>query len=271
MSEVNILVFSKDRAMQLDLLLRSFKHFVPYADDYRIDVLYRCSSESFHKGYQILASRVDHDVHFTEERKFRLDVVSLVNPRKPSTVFFVDDTVFKNPFDFFDEQHALFATDPSILCRSLRLHPGLTYCYTRNKPMRAPTFASDGSFFWRGEDGDFGYPMSLDGHIFRTRDILPYLLQLEYRDPNTLEDEMSKTPLSAPKMVCYGEAVILNIPINRVQSTIANRHGNIPAEYLNDLYLSGKRLALEPLKGIKNISCHQEVEIGFVETCEQAC
>ena len=50
----NIVVFSKDRACQLDLFLRSFYEYVKDADKYLITVLYKTTNRYFEAGYTML-------------------------------------------------------------------------------------------------------------------------------------------------------------------------------------------------------------------------
>lgn len=250
--------------MQLDLLLRSFKHFVQDADSYHIDVLYTYSSEFFELGYNKLMNRNFINVGYIKENDFKADLLNLINEEKPATVFFVDDDVFKNPIDFYDDQMTLLWEDGNILCRSLRLHRNLKYCYPARVPMIPPKFLPNNVFFWRGLAGDYGYPASLDGHIFITREILPFLKEFSYANPNTLESAMMGMRMDKPKMVCYDESIIMNIPLNKVQTVNNNIHGNMPTEHLNKLYLAGKVINLIPIMGFRNSSCHQEIDITFV-------
>ena len=55
------------------------------------------------------------------------------------------------------------------------------------------------TWHWMGMEGDWGYPMSLDGHIFRTAEIAPLLEHLDYRNPNVLEAALARRPLTLPK------------------------------------------------------------------------
>jgi hypothetical protein len=256
----NIIVFSKDRAMQLDLFIRSFNHCVSYAKGYKIDVLYTYSNSKFGDGYNRLIRNCPENIKFTKETDFKKNLLSLV-AQDGFTVFFVDDNIFKNPVDFYDGQMDIFINNKSILCRSLRLSRHLTYCYPAKVPMTPPKFDMNGIFRWRYLAGDYGYPFSVDGHIFRTNDILPLIIDLEYSNPNTLEGAMQKYPTNRDYMICYNQSIIINNPINRVQTVNDNIHGNISAEYLNNCYRNGKRIKLEPFLGIDNTSCHTVMEI----------
>lgn len=262
---INIVVFSKDRPLQLDLFLRSFSTFVSEAQNYQINVLYTYSSDSFKKGYDILIEYTYSNVNFVKEVDFKQDTIRLINEDNPYTVFFVDDIIFKEPFKFFDDKMNMFISNKSIACVSLRLHPHLTYCYAEGREMKQPVFDKNNIFNWTTEKGDYGYPMSQDGHIFRTEQIRQFHIDLEYNAPNTLEGRLhTQRKKMPPLMICYDKSKIVNNPINRVQFASINRCGNISAESLNDTFLAGKIIDLTPFIGMDNIAVHTEMIPTFI-------
>jgi len=262
---INIIVFSKDRPMQLELFIRSFNKYVKNFNNYIINVLYTYSNTNFKKGYDKLFDMGYTNIVFVKENKFKLDLINLIDSRLTEFIlFFVDDNVFKNDFDFYDNQMNLFKNDNEILCRSLRLHPNLTYCYPmRLKITKYPVFLEDNIFYWRGEQGDYGYPMSVDGHMFRTKEILPLVKELNYKNPNSFEGLMATHSLNLSKMICYNKSIIVNNPCNIVQINNLNVYGNITANELNDKFLEGYIINLNNFDGIENISCHQEIKMRF--------
>ena len=263
---LNIIIFSKNRACQLELLLRSMKKFFKEFSDYKIDIIYKSDDDSFEQGYEKLKEiHKDENLIWKKDIGFQNCVIDVFDKTKKYAVFFVDDIVFKEPFSITDERFKYFDTHGDVLALSLRLHPRLTYCYPANVKMKPPVFDDNGCFLWRGQTGDYGYPMSLDGHIFRSRDIYYYLLNIRYDGPNRLESMMSITPLFHPKLICYDKSVIMNNPLNKVQNFNENVHGTITAEYLNEQFLSGKRIDPTPFEGLENISCHQEMPISLIE------
>ena len=262
---INITVFSKDRAMQLELFIRSFNHFVVNNNLYVINVLYTHSDDRFKSGYDYLMNKGYPNVVFHKETDFKKNLLELVNPVNEHTIFFVDDIVFKNPFDFYDKQMEIFDWDASIICRSLRLHTDLNYCYPQQKAMKQPPFLNNNIFVWRGLKGDYGYPLSVDGNIYRTKDILPFAQELNYTNPNTFEGEMAtRTHGLPPKMICYERSIVLSNPLNRVQTVNQNTCGTITAEFLNNKFLGGFIIDLKDFEGLHNRSCHQEVPVNFI-------
>jgi hypothetical protein len=263
---INIVVFSKDRAMQLELFLRSFNNYVKDANRYGVQVLYTTSNDEFQKGYNKFFGQLTTKLWIRKEQNFKKDLLNLINQNNPYTIFFVDDDFFKNSFDFFDAQMDIFDWDQRIACRSLRLDRDMRYCYTTQKPMLEPIFYANNVFNWKLSQEDFGYPMSLDGHIFRTAEILPMLQELDYQNPNTLEGQMvHRRNELGELMICYNNSIIMNNPINKVQTVNNNLHGNIGAKELNDLFLEGNIIDMAGFGGIKNMSAHQELPLTFIK------
>jgi len=263
---INIIVFSKDRALQLELFLRSFNRFVKDANKCDVKVLYTYSTDKFKEGYDIVIANKTDNVTFLKETNFKPDTIYLIDRHNPYTVFFVDDIIFKEPFEFFDEKMNLFISNPSIACLSLRLNKQLNYCYAESRNMNKPIFGKDNIYNWTKETGDYGYPMSQDGHIFRTNQIYQLHVDLEYHAPNTLEGRLhthrKKLP---PLIICYDKSKIINNPINRVQFASINRCGNISADYLNDKFLEGYRIDIEPFEGLDNTAVHTEITPTFIK------
>ena len=151
-----------------------------------------------------------------------------------------------------------------ILTLSLRLHPYLTYCYPAKIRMNSPNFDSNLIFKWLGQSGDYGYPMSLDGHFFRTKEFTSLTKVLNFNNPNSYEGILAGYPLNRLKMICFEDSIIINNPINKVQNFNNNIHGTITAEYINEEFLNDKIISFEELKGFKNYSCHQEIDIKLI-------
>lgn len=264
---LNIIVFSKNRGMQLELFLRSMKFYFKEFSQHKINILYNYTNEEFKKGYEKLFKiHNDENINYIKETQtFKSHILNLLDIKNPYTVFFVDDVVFKNSFTLNSKEFKLFTLKDEILALSLRLHPNLTYCYPANIKMVPPHFENNLSFKWYGLKGDYGYPMSLDGHFFRTNDIVSIAKILNFNNPNSFESMLSAFPLNRLKMICYEESIIINNPINKVQNYNNNIHGDIPAEFLNEKFLEGYIIDLDDFDGLKNISCHQEVEINLIK------
>jgi len=258
---INIIIFSKDRACQLELFIRSMSEYFEEFNSLKINILYTFTNNFFKQGYDKLISKYSN-LNWVKENNFKNNLVSFIDINNKYTIFFVDDIVWKNKFSLNDNEFKDFEKNNNILTLSLRLHPNLTYCYSANIPMKQ---LNTTVWNWRGMQPDFGYPMSLDGHFFRTNEIIGLVKGLPYKNPNQFEAVLAAYPINKPLMSCYEKSIIFNNPANKVQTNNPNKHGNISAEYLNQEFLNGNIIDLEQYRGIDNESCHKEVPIKFIK------
>ena len=255
---MNCIVFSRDRSSQLDLLIRSIKK---YFQNWRLSnfiFLYKYTNPEFMAGYNLLKQEHPEFVYINES-SFYNDVIYILDScESDKLMFLVDDIIFKEPFNPDDVD----LSDSEVICHSLRLCPRIDYCYSLNIPMRIPKM--DGlKWRWREQGyNDWGYPMSLDGHVFRTNDIVRWIKLLKFNSPNEQESRMDEWARSdfnlPPKMSCFEESKIVNIVSNRVNVDHPNRQPDKPTDVaeLNRLFLAGKRIKLPDIKN--NMSVHIE-------------
>ena len=262
---MNIIVFSKNRACQLDCLLSSMEYFFVGLKDCNKSIIWKATTNVFLDGYKNCIQN-HPSWNYKKESNFKGQVVSSISPNRKTTVFFVDDLIFLAPFCRSDKEYKAFVLNSKQVCLSLRLHPKLNYCYALSCNMKAPAFiGSELIWNWNLGDCDFGYPMSLDGHIFKTIDIGKYLHTMEYNNPNQLEGELCKEKVVNKYLVgCYREPRVINIPMNRVTNECNNRAEGGSAEKMNDDYLSGKRIDWKNLSGYVGSSVHESVQIQYI-------
>lgn len=260
---MNVLIFSKDRAAQLDLLLRSiYRHFINW-ESFSPKILYTFSNEFFHEGYKKLIKEHDN-FEFILESNFKADLIRILNKDFPYTMFGVDDDVFLNSFSFYDAYMSYFMSHKDIFCLSLRMHPDISYCYTQRAPSPGPKLSEWLTWEWRDLPGDWGYPLSVDFTIFRTNRIYQKILDFSYQNPNTFEGIFAaKFEVLESKMICYPKPRMVNIPVNKVQTANGNHCGNISAESLNEKYLEGKRIDMDKIEFNEMNAPHVEAKFHF--------
>jgi len=78
--EIMGMIFSRDRAMQLDGLLQSFFLHCKDANQAQLSVLYKATDERHVHQYQILSSEYAGLVNFVEQSNFRRDLLSILTP-----------------------------------------------------------------------------------------------------------------------------------------------------------------------------------------------
>jgi hypothetical protein len=258
---VNCVVFSKDRAMQLDACLRSIMRYAPY--DGPILVIYKASSEQFAQAYRSLDS-TDGVRLVPESESFHRDAVQAIDPGHNYTVFHTDDDVF------FRAPPAAPLLPDGCAAFSLRLGENTTYCYSLNRTQAVPPTVGEGLFIawdWTRAQGDFAYPLSLDGHILATPLLLKILARMRFSNPNELERELNfRRHLAPPLMLAFRKSCLVSLPANVVSETHRNRSGEHPEnspEALNARFLAGERIDLDAMDFSDVQAAHQEVPLIF--------
>jgi hypothetical protein len=272
---ISAIVFSKDRPMQLDALLSSLE----VNRGFDAMVLYAASTPEFWRGYKAciryhLGLRCPA---WMKEFSFREDVEGLVRSAGEYVCFFTDDDILYRPLPPILYRPG----DPlpmlgNLLTFSLRLGANTTRCYPHDAEQRLPDVLNDDEDWrewdWRASEGDFGYPSSLDGHVFH-RDIFKAMLMgserwNQWHNPNTLEDALcwgARDMLG--NMGCFPHSVLVNVPANRTTETHdTNRVMDAPAyttEALNEMFLDGWRIDWQAMKYTGVNAAHCELTYVF--------
>lgn len=245
---IHLVIFSRDRAFQLDGLLSSLAVNCDIFSE--ITVIYK--STSFDYGMAYFQLRDEYlDVKFIKETDFKRNVIKAMGGEY--VCFMVDDMIAFQPIS--ECREPIPSSDE--VCFSLRLKCG--------------TDEINGSYRykWREEKTYKGYPFSVDGHIFKTSYMLQMVTDTEYNSPNKLEIALNRYKNEAPPFIaCCREATVVSIPINRVSDTASASFGEkypYTVKELNEKFLSGYRMDWE-MMDFRNIKLpHQEVDIIFKE------
>jgi hypothetical protein len=265
-----IVVFSKDRPMQLHALLTSF--LVMSKSKPTIRVLYRASTPEYEAGYSTCFTLVPAGKQISvfsqsADNSFRNDLLEIFKTLNASRiVLLVDDIVFVRKFNLCD----LDDFDLRKVVPSLRLGRSIRKSYTTGAALRLPdTLEGRGRWLtwnWKGNDLDWSYPLSVDGHVFLRSDLAAMLPRLSFHSPNTLEAELQrfKSLYESRQGLCYELPRLVNLPLNRVQDDFDNRHGSISAPFLLKKWTEGYRIDVESLAALETDSAHVEAQIRFV-------
>ena len=138
---INIVVFSKDRAMQLELFIRSFNKYVKNSGRYTINILYTYSNNVFKEGYDKLIKYGINNVNFVKENNFKPDLIKLINKTAKYTIFFVDDKVsfFKTIIKYGilividDEEHVTDFAIETLDAYAFLFNNGIKYMEYENR------------------------------------------------------------------------------------------------------------------------------------------
>lgn len=292
-------VFSKNRAMQLDSLLNSFKLncdmlFNP------IYILWKSTNGCFASGYDKLinkylknkfTSKLEQRYWFVEEQK---DMKSELNTALDFCssygnlcTIFTDDCIFYRKFSDVNNTtktiHQVFIDLPRLLTFSWRLGKN---CYVQDyrnntsHPVIEPDQVIDNILVWNSRKYyhhlNPGYLFGQDGQTFLIKD-LQYILDkfdtlTSMRDFEGCLSEISRQKL--PKIgqtyiAAFDNSYVVNAPLNSVQDeTLPTLVQEITPEHLNSKYLAGESIDLAGMDFTNIVGCHQNIPYKFTNKAD---
>ncbi len=273
---LSAIVFSRDRAAQLDQLLSSMYRYGRDSAAYAINVLYKATDVQFERGYERVAS-FHPEVRFAKETDAPLNrqLTALIdaNPRE-FFAFFVDDDVLLRDFSTDDREFQRLRTEPDLLALSLRLHRGVVWCQPmdwitrppfmrRGRTWRVPPRASATyvrrawAHYSKCPRGDWEVRFSVDGNVFLTERFRRHLDSVPvFQHITRIEPELQASEPWADRMLCYAAPRLVNLAFNRVDELHRYPSGDVSPEELNRRFLAGERLAFSYLENQRFRSCH---------------
>jgi hypothetical protein len=284
---MKVFIPSKDRASQLDLLLRSMQENLPNIN-FDVCVLYKMSSEEFGRGYRKLSQNKFGNVffHLHEETDFQSQFTDYVYQFQDDNIMLVtDDSIFYRE-SLATEDDINEVMDEKVWSFSFRLGLNTTTQWYRSglqqdhldklgyqlvSPYR---ISSEKYIRWnwkmRHPFENYGYMMSWDGHIYNGSDLLLLAQKYSFYNPRTFEDratkDMSDRSLVTKKyMVALEKSCLFVNTINAVQEE-APPFGDkyqCSAEELNKRYLAGEVISMKPFRGLELSGSHDEIPLEF--------
>ena len=219
---VDVLIFSKDRAAQLDLLLSSIERYAPNL--YRsLTVLWTVSGADYLRGYHRCRGyhRWNLRLLWWQQGDFHADVHGWLDAAGPLVSFLVDDDVF------------------------YRIPPPGVAIYDPPLSLRG---------------GDYDYPFSLDGNIYHRGDIARLLKGLRFGDPTELEawGNSYRERLPFSRVTPFDPPCLVGLPWNRVSASSGMPHEGLHEYDLNERFLAGMRLLTFPSMA-ENLGAHTTI------------
>ncbi|NLC93273.1 MAG: DUF1792 domain-containing protein [Treponema sp.] len=231
----SIIVFSKDRPLQLHAYLESLQHFSD-AKLETISVLY-CKTPNV--NYEKVINAFPQ-IQWIEENNFYTNLLSLVSTAKDKILFGCDDVVFTDHFSI-ETASSVLDTNDQIFGFSFRLG-------TNIQPLPYKHAVVENNIIWNwmiADTNQYNYPWELDCTLYRKTDIEQMIAKLgkQINNPNYFEEYFAVSPLdyiNKPLMACSNKknnAVV--ITVNRVQETHKNavdENSITNVHYLNKIY-----------------------------------
>jgi hypothetical protein len=269
-----MLVFSQNRPMQLDLLLKTFNNCVGDFNNIDVNVLYHSTSFEFEQGYNI-CRKENLNINFIRQDTFYQDVKTFIDAAQGEYILFcTDDTIFTRMF-LVEEIENVLDNNKKVLNFSLRLGKNTDYCYPLSRKQRVPFKESEKRILywnWRKEECDFNYPLEVSSTILRINDVKKIVDAWNFPNPNWMEWYMDicKNNLTNKEIsACFSLSVAFSAPMNKVNDKNSNKASGIQEyspEKLLKKYIGGYRI--NPYRFFKYIpqAAHEEVEFKFIKT-----
>ncbi|NCC84158.1 MAG: glycosyltransferase [Clostridia bacterium] len=267
--KTQVIIFSKNRALQLQAALESFLRQCADATNANIRVLYKASDARHERQYRVLRTRFP-GIQFVTETNFRPQLLRLAADGC-WLLLLVDDVIFHRPFTLAECITAL-ESQPEALSVSLLLGTNTVYCHTQDVPQPAPDMEmATGRFLrfrWQNAAYDFGYPLEVSGSLYRASHILALLHDIPFENPNRLEAILSTRighVEQFPWRLVFSQSVGFCNPLNRVQQVFANRIAaqSVDAEILADEFDQGQAIDLDAFADLTPNAAHFEVAVRF--------
>ena len=278
---ISPLIFSKDRPAQLDLLLRSLEVNGGGLCD-PAAILFRASNIQLAKGYGVCIEQHPEARFFAEIGSFEAQSRRLIATIGAGGHFMAlcdDDVLYLDAATMSPTPTEILDAHEDVLCFSLRLGLNASRCYSLNCDQSTwvtppEPFGHALIWDWRNQVADRAYPGSLDGHVFRTADVLAMLHGRTWANPNSLEERLmagcQALAVERPRMASWFHSVLIGMPINSVSGTHgSNRFGErFPqeTETLNAAYLGGGRLSLDTVRASEVNAAHREFEFVWLKS-----
>lgn len=275
--KVQLMIFSYNRAMQLDLLVSSIRKHITGFD--KIIVTFNYSTEKFHDGYKKLKEKglVDEwhcDKGISHTLAFKNYLVGLIGDEYDYTCLFSDDAIVYGKVSM-DDVIAQMTDD--VVSFSLRSGLNAEYSFYGGKTIIKNPWGEyeDLGEFIKWDWMEYnpkrcnGYPVGFgDGCTFKTQTIKYLLGRIEGQTPNEIERRLnnneSREVITQKKLVAYKHSKLVSNPVNNVNTfspLFSGEKFSYPVEKLNDKYLEGYIVDLEAIDFSNIKSTHQELKL----------
>lgn len=274
---VSLIITSKDRAMQLDLLLRSADKFCGDLFTETI-VIYNASTPKFQEGYDKI-QRLWPSVNLVQESNFEPAYRKAIDESlHPILCILCDDCIFYKNVAVLNNQIIPAILREDVFSFILGIGGDSRYSGTTGVWYKMPEFKKDGSILtweWKTADrGEFQCPFMFAANFYKREDYVSCLNEVQFTSPSSLESDLQYTWQHRRKSeitdlcACLPCQTLVHSLNNRVQDEFKNPAGDkfpFTSEELNSAYLSGKVVDLDALDFSEVNGLHTEIDLIFKE------
>jgi hypothetical protein len=269
----DVVIYTKDRACQLDLLLRSIKY--NFINVNKVWVLLDWSNDDFKAGYDRIKN-INYNLNIVFKAQTRDIFYSVLKQIVGESITgsilpLCDDDVFIRQTDIIDVSSYV---DDNTVGIHFRFSSDLTISYHSGKILPLPKFITAGNYLkwdWTTYKNvtRWGYPYQAGGVVYKTEFFNYMLNNIKFDLPNSLESAMMCNRYVWKKkfIIAFKHSPIVNISINRIQSDVNNRGGrdiNYSPFELNYIFLSGNIIDTTKIYNVINNCEFIEIPLNFV-------
>jgi hypothetical protein len=278
---IKLIIWSKDRACQLYLLLESIEQYTRYMFD--TTVIYNGSDEQYLEGYyKVMKSiegwNLDQDIYFVEEQNsIRYHTMNVIHFYENEHICFsTDDMViyrqppyrsYKDIYQFLPRYESEVFSFRLGLNTTMQDHYRGLYQPPLNKYIehKVGPVISWNTMHHKCTD-NYGYPLALDMHVFKKGMIDRIVGDEQWENSNQLESSLFNHRNLISYISSFKDSVAVNIPANNI-SGVTRSGKDFPYTHreLNDRFLAGQKIDLFAIGQEKIIGCHQEIEFKFID------
>lgn len=265
---IKLLVWSKDRACQLELLLNSLNRHA--AGLFDINIIYTFSSGFYKAGYKKLQDS-DYAATWIYETNLQKQTRDFINSAEDHVSFSTDDQVFFKHVNQESLLKHLPQNDNEIFSFRLGFNTLVQDCHagTYQRPLYNYVIEDD-IVSWNTNEyhpfDNYGYPLALDTHVFRATKMQELISYFEFKNTNQLESKMQNYTSTINRMSSFTNSVSVNIPCNNMSTiTRSGEKFAFDVQFLNEQFLNGKRLDLDSIESNAWVGCHQEFDLQLIE------
>lgn len=272
MNKVDVIIYTKDRPAQLDLLLRSIKD--KFKNVGGIGILWDYSTESFKEGYnKVIDKEYDLPIFYIKQTNFEEDTETMISEMSsPYFLGLCDDDVFIKEMDCSKIVNKLYEENVSSISIKHGLDIICSYPDDRTE-LPYPNFIEKESFLkweWRKYPiySTWGYPTCINSYIYLKDYFLDLISNFHFNFPPNLEGGLNTNKEKFKKyIVSFKELKLMNLPINRIQTySLCNpfsKKYSYPIEELNKKFLEGYVISTENIYNMKVNKSNDEVEFIY--------
>jgi len=276
-NKVQLMIFSYNRPLQLDLLINSIRKNITDFD--KIIVTFNYSNNKFLKGYDNFMEKglVDQwycDKGIAHTPAFKNYLVELMGDEYSYTCLFSDDAIVYGKVSMND---VIAQMTDDVISFSLRSGLNAKYSFYGGKTIIENPWGKyeDLEEFIKWDWTEYnpkrcnGYPIGFgDGCTFKTETIKYLLDRIEGQSPNEIERYLNQVEnrevIAQKKLVAYKHSKLVSNPVNNVNTfspLFSGEKFSYPVEKLNDKYLEGYVVDLEAIDFSNIKATHQELAL----------